>query len=421
MTEILNAGEKLLVFGLTWVSLQPSQKRFSQLALLIQNAGSKHYARYAGEVVKIGLLKCKSAVPADTRQGDMLAAAILFSNYIKQSRAPQNSILIHQFSDTQLGLVVLLRGMPYLDIVIEVDELENQINAVNSELHENFALYGNYAGSNCKTLTAETLMSGGCDAAALKTVANPWKKIKRISALAALLAVVSGGVAWKWDLIGKNPTAEKKPVDPLIAYEENIRQLLSRARFNGESAYQAVWGVIKNREVEVDGWSLKSIQCKPSQCDERWQKGHGSFSAFRSRLNRTQTLSPLTDGLTVLVSYPLKAGGTALERASLPKKSDIWAELLTQQQKLKQIHPQLSFTPKTVQVRGLNPPLLANSIPPDNLVYAGEMTITAPLGFAAEVLLHQMENIMVNEVELDSLGDVRNARIQIKGHYYAKN
>ena len=197
--------------------------------------------------------------------------------------------------------------------------------------------------------------------------------------------------------------------------------LLSKAHFNGEAAYQAVWGVIKNRDVEVDGWSLKSIRCKVSQCEELWQKGHGNFSSFKRKLTGRQSLSLLTNEHTGLVSYPLEARATSLDRASLPKRADIWAELLAQQQKLQQIHPQLAFTPKAVEVRGLNPSLPANSIPADHLIYAGEMTITAPLGFAAEVLLRQMENIMVNEVSIEALGDVRNARIQIKGHYYAKN
>jgi hypothetical protein len=252
-------------------------------------------------------------------------------------------------------------------------------------------------------------------------VVRRWRKTKRLGWSAALLALCAAGGAWKFAGLENRLTTQNKEVDPVVAYEENVRRLLAGAGLNGAAAHRGIWEIVKVREIESDGWSLKSIKCKPTQCEELWQKGHGNFSSFKRNIHAPQTVALAANGLSSVVNYPLAAQPSVLDRATLPTKAEAWAELIARQQRLRQIHPMLVLQVKNPELRGLEPPLVAGSIPPPAQIYAGELTLSAPLGLAADLLTLQMDNILINEVLIEALGDVRNAKIQIKGFYYAKN
>jgi hypothetical protein len=221
----------------------------------------------------------------------------------------------------------------------------------------------------------------------------------------------------------------RRASDPALLYQASVSKMLATANFNGQAAWETIWTFIRNREIEMAGWSLHSIRCKPTQCEELWQQGNGSYASLQQTISPPQTITLQANNVTSVIQTPLKGMKTALTRADLPEKNALWLELVSLQQRMKRISPLLVFVPKPPKVLGqanaaLNPdlpPTADRPVPAELIVVSGEMSVVAPLGLASEIFRLHLAHIMISEVVVEAPGDVRQAKIQIKGNYYAKS
>lgn len=425
MAEFVPINGKLLAFGLTWVTISHPKKEASERISLARAGQAEYVARYSGKVgreIKYGLAKRVIEEIGDQPKGSILSAALLFSEHIGSKTSSENSLLVFQIDEKNVAIIALLKGAPYLDLVVKMGDLDNQLASLYQEGHAAFALYSNLAAYSVNVISSNDLLEGNTKLAALARFTDPFKKALRIGMIVCAIGVVAGLANWK---ITKNKreaqTATQNVVDPIQVYMENRQRLLANASFNGEVAAQVMWDVIKKREVTNAGWSLKNITCTPQRCEEHWQQNNGSYPALRATVHAPQTVTLQQNSETSVITYPLTGKRTALDFTTLQKKDALWIDLISQQQRLKRINPALVFTPKPAELRGITPTILVDSVPAEIRVYAGEITIHAPLGLASDLLQHHLNHVMINEIAIDTLSNVQTASVQIKGTYYAQH
>ncbi len=422
MTEFVPINGKILAYGLTWVTLSHPNRNSPENTALFRAQQTQYFATCPGSTLKVGLATRVIDTAQVPPKGHLLSAALLFVNHTVPVSASDNSLLIHQIDDKKVALIALLKGVPYLDVIISPGALDAQLASLYQEGHTPFVVYGNIPAHATVPLAIDDLLSADTGLATLVRFTDPMKLMRRIGSIAAV-CLISGGVAvWKMHKTHQEAAqAARKMMDPVQAYQESTQHLLSLGRFNGSAAYGAIWSVISKREIELSGWSLKQLQCKPAECTETWKQGYGTLAQLTRRLQPGQTVQLQPDGETAAIKYSVTSHASASDPHSLPGKDRLWMELVAQQQRLKRIGINVVFTPKPPEVRGLTPGLTLGSIPPDMLLYAGDMTVTAPLGLAEDILQHHLPDITINDITLTNLDEVRHASLQIKGTYYARN
>ena len=424
MTDLLSVNGRNLFFGLAWVTITHAGKERKELSALVRKSQANYVVRHQGAEIKYGLLRHQPLEEVGQDEADqepILAGALLFSNYVACDSHKENSVLILRIDENKVAMTVLLRGAPYLDMVVDDAELGAQLESLRNEGHKDLVLYGDVEGYAVEKITGRQLVSGKLSNATMHRYSDPAQKLLRIAAAIALLALLAGVAAWCWHHTVQQQALTDQTVDPAVLYEQNVCKILATANFDADAAYKTIWTVLQNREVERAGWSLKSVKCRPSQCEELWQQGKGSYAALKQHLHASQTLSLQPNNVTSVLQIALNGKKVLLERASLPSRATLWADLVSQQQRMKSIHPQLVFAPKSAELRGLTPEMPAGSVPVGSAVYSGDMTVSAPLGLAADIFRHHLDHIMISEISLEAPADVKNARVQIKGNYYAKN
>ena len=429
MTEIIAINGKHLVFGLTWVTIADPRKERAEIAALLKTAKAKLVVRYCGSEIKYGLIRHSPELEGEPLREPMLSAAMLFSSQVKNAPPTENSLLIQRLNEKKVSVILLLRGAPYLDLVLANAELDEQLAALRNEGHAGLVAYGNLHGSVAEKMTPEMLACADSFQAELHKFQDTARSLRRYAVWLLLLVLLAGYAIWQGLKTAQRQESARKAHYPVLMYETAVQRILATASFNADAAWNTMWSVIRNREIEMAGWSLHSIRCKPTQCEEQWQQGNGSFAALQQRLQPGQTISLQANTVTSVIQIPLNGIKTALTRERLPEKNALWADLLGQQQRMKRINPLLVFTPKPAKVIGpagaapnpAGPNAVDSRVPANLLVYAGELTIAAPLGFASEIIRQHLGTIMISEILIDAPGDVRNARIQIKGNYYAKS
>ncbi len=422
MAEFIPINGKLLVYGMTWAAVSNVKKESTESTSFSRTYQAEYRVRYAGKEIKYGLVKRVLDTVGAQQRGVLLSAACLFSTYVADARATQNSLLVHQIDDRNVAIIALLDGAPYVDVVVSLGELDSQLASLKQEGHAAFVTYGNLPSHVRHLVSLADLMSGDSKPSVLVRFTDPRKRIQRVGMAVLVVVLIGGSILWKAEKEKRAADeAAKQVIDPVQEYRQATQQILTKANFNGEAAFEAIWQVIKQREIDVAGWSLKKITCKPMQCEELWQQTNGSFIALRQHTQLPQKISLQANGETSVITYPLSGRKTALEHSALPKIEALWIDLLSQQQRLKRINPALVFAPKPARIIGLSPTITASNIPADLLVYSGEISVSAPLGLAGEIFQHQLHHVTVNEVSIENIADIHRASINIKGTYYAQH
>ena len=422
MAEFIPINGKLITYGLTWVTVTSQKNSATECIALFRSQQAQYQVNYSGKTRKIGVAKKVIESVGAQPKGALLSAALLFSEYIARHSPSENSLLIHPINDHKVAIIALLQSSPYLDVVIDAADLDGQLASLYQEGHATFAVYGTMPAYTQKPLPVEDLLLVDTAPAVLVRVRDPVRWMQNIGAATLAILIIGSVVTWKIHKVNKNlEDAAKKINDPVQTYQENTRQLLANAKFNGRAAYTAIWSTIKKRDIEVAGWSLKQLQCKPEQCTETWKQGHGTLIQLTQHVQKPYTIQLQSDGETAAIYYPVFGSRSAINQNTLPKKDVLWPKLVAQQQSFKRLLPSLLFAPKPAKPDGLTPITMASSIPSNLLVYRGEMTVSAPLGLAGEILEYYLSDIMITEISLANFDDLHNATIQIKGNYYAQN
>jgi len=431
VAEIISINGKCLVFGLTWVTIVNPKKEKAEIAALLKKAKAKLAVRQCGSEIKYGLVRHNPQWDVTPVREPLLSAALLFSIQVGPAAATENSLLIQRLSDRRVAVIVLLKGEPYLDLVLASSELDEQLAAIRNEGHAGLVAYGNVHGYVAQKMTPEMLADADPSHAELHNFKKTARGLRRHAVLLMSLLLVAGCALWAWCKNEQQQALARKERDPALMYEASVLNILATANFNAEAAWKTMWPVIRSREIEMAGWSLHSIRCKPTQCEEQWQQGNGSYAALKQKIKPPQTISLLANNVTSVIRMPLNGIKTALRKADLPEKNALWAELVSQQQRMKRINALLVFTPRAAKVIGqadgvdAAAPAVATAtgprVPESLLVYAGEVTVVAPLGFASDIIQQHLHNIMISEILVEAPGDAMHARVQIKGNYYAKS
>lgn len=433
MADFIPVNGKLLAFGLTWVTISHPKNEFRERITLSRSVQAEYRVRYADKEIKYGLARQVNDYVGQQPKGTLLSAALLFSSYTTITSTSENSLLIYQIDEKKVAIIALLKGTPYLDVVVKFNELDSQLASLFQEGHADFNVYGNIPTYVRQSLSSSDLLSVSTSAHALVQFTDPIKRIRRMGIIVIVLGVIGSFGVWK--MTKANHEAEeaaKNRIDPIQIYTENCQRLLASANFNGEAALNTIWQVIKKREINVAGWSLKNIKCTPTQCEELWQQkknSFGNFALLRQRVHLPQTINLQANGENSVIHYPLTFPSvkvkTALVQSTLPQKEALWIELMSQQQRLKRINPALVFTPKSPKISGLNSnsniPIMASYIPTNLRLYSGEITVSAPLGLATEIFQHHLRNVKIEEISINTFENIRNTSIQIKGTYYAQH
>ncbi len=429
MAEIISINGKCLVFGLTWITIANPKMEKAEIAAFLRKTKAKQVVRHCGSEIKYGLIRQGPELDESQRREPLLSAAMLFSDQRSKEVATENSLLIQRLDEQKVAVIVLLKGAPYLDMVLANSELDEQLAEIRNEGHAELVAYGNLHGYVAEKMTLEMLLCGNTSNCELHQFKNTAHGLQRYAVLLALLALAAGYALWEWVKVGQQKELSQKAADPALIYEASLQKLLASANFNADAALKTIWSVVRNREIEMAGWTLQSMRCTSAQCEERWQQGNGSYASLKQKVQSGQTISLQANNVTSIIQTPLDGKKTALHRADLPEKNALWADLISQQQRMKRIHPSLIFTPKAAKVIGQPGAALtsvtqvpvAASVPAGLIVVAGDMTVDAPIGFATEIIQRHLDHIMISEILIEAPGDVKNARIKIKGNYYAKS
>ena len=424
MAERVTIKGTVVVYGLTWVPVRQAAREKAELLTLIREAQAKYYVRCQASEINYGVVSGSQDWSDATVRLPMLSGAMLFADHVVRHPPgdAQNSLLIQRVGEARVALVALLKGVPYLDIVTGDDELHGQLKSLYGEGHAGrFVVYGNLPDLVEHNLTPEDLVSGDWSGAIVRRFTDPVRNMQKIAFIAAGIAVIGGYVIWEELQNMRQQEQAKKAADPVLVYEARVQEILAAAHFDANAAIQVIWPVLLKREISMAGWALTSIRCKPTLCEELWQPGQGSFAALKQKVPAPQRVRLQSNRVTSAIEIPLAGKMTALRRETLPAKEIMWTGLIDQQQRMKRIHPQLLFTPKMPEIRGLSPEIAEASIPVDRRLYTGELAVSAPLGLAEEIFRQHLQHIMISEVAVEAADDVRHARILIKGNYYAKN
>lgn len=420
MPTMLPINGKYLIYGLAWVSVVNSKKEFTERTAMSRGSQTEYYVRYVGQKIKYGLARRVIEIIGKQPKAQLLSAAMLFSDSLDTISENQNSVLVQQLDDKDVAIIALLKGEPYLDVVVKLNQLDSQLASLYQEGHSTFVVYGNMPEYVTHIVTSNDLLSANINQAALIRFTDPLKKLQKIALFMCAMVIVGGYSAWKNKK--NNREAEEAEINkgnPLKTYIEKNQKLLAVANFNGAAAYDAIWSVIKNREIEIAGWSLISIKCRPTQCEELWQQGYGSFKKLKQYIHLPQLITLQSNGESSLITYPIASKISPLEPSAMVSKDVLWIELITQQKRFKNSHPALVFTPKNPEIRGLTPTIVASSIPTESLLYSGDIAVSAPLGLGAEILRNYLPHVMINEISISNFSDIRNTTIHMKGTYYA--
>lgn len=413
MSTYLAADGYSLAYGLNWASIANSKREASEMRAFARSVHAEYKVRWDGtQGVKYAF--ARSAPSVGGRK--ILSAAILFASVVPRG---QNSLLVYQIDRRQTAIIALLAGEQYLDLVVDSATAEDKIRALDEEGHGAYVAYGNHpAYSDCEAMSPADLLAGDKSAASLGKFVDPRKTIKTVAIALTAIGVV--GASTLWHIEKKKREAEelrKKQIDPVAAYTGEVKRMLAGAGFNGKAASSAIWDVIKSRSADVGGWTLQKVECQPTQCKETWLQRDGDIMSFNSAIKGPHNVTFSAGSPNLFNTFAVEGKRSALAQESLPKSADFWPAAITQQQRLRRIG--IEYVPTAAAISGLSAGVASTSIPSNLIVLRGTLTITAPIGFANDILLHYVPmNMRVETLSIDLAGDLKAMKIIIKGYYY---
>ena len=176
MPTMLPLNGKYLIYGLAWIDIVNPKKEFTERTAISRGSQIEYYVKYVGKKIKYGLARRVVETVGKQPKGKLLSAALLFSDHLHSVTSHENSVLVHQLNDTDVAIVALLKGEPYLDVVIKFTELDSQLASLYQEGHSTFVVYGNIPDYAQHIISANDLLSANISAAAMVRFTDPIKK-----------------------------------------------------------------------------------------------------------------------------------------------------------------------------------------------------------------------------------------------------
>ncbi|NTB05937.1 type 4b pilus protein PilO2 [Agrobacterium tumefaciens] len=425
MTVYVESKGVKVAFGLVWKHIEEKGEK-KQLAALVRRHKATHHIRWgSGSNLRYGVAAQRKGAPVQGKKTPVLSAAALFAC---QAGGDRNALLLLPIDEkhTRYGLIALVDGVPYLDLVIGATHVRERVESLRQEGHGAYAEYGSHPDFPGATeWTIEQLIGEFAAQATMTKSVVKSPSGKRAAIGFALLAVAAFNV---WDYLEtqrlEEEAAQEKQVDPVAEYKQSVRLALSAASLPGADAYQAFWTPLNGRTTAVEGWAIDKIECNRTGCTEDWVRLGGTNDMLIRQLPEGTRfeLAPPSVGLDkARATRPFAAKGSAMGFATLPRKEPFEIELTSQAQRRtfeKDLIGEagVSYKPEQVKVHGNT-----DGVPANLHLLSGKVTISGPVGLMKETLLTLPENLAIDEMSMTSVQDALTTKFMIKGTFYVKN
>lgn len=412
MAAFIEATGHQIAFGLTWGDIKVPKKERSEATEFARRLNASHIVRCEGTLaVKYGAVAMTS-VP---KKGKLVSGAALFALFTPEG---ENSILVLPLEEGRAALVVIVAGVPYVDVILGKERVQAKIESVLDETQVVFKFYGTYEPQpEAALVTPEGLVEKDAKKALLRKFHDPRKPIAAVAAV-LIAAGVLGGYQWvKAEKKRKAEEARKAAyVDPNVRYSEEIEKLLGSTGMTGAVLIEDIWGRLKDRDIAVAGWVLTKVTCKPAQCTEEWASTGGTAGDLADAMAGIGQVATTNKGTAV--KYSFKSTRKPLARGTLPNGKSFAPTLTASVKELKLA--KLGVKEGAIQLAGLPSGVMSGELIPSTLISRAEFELSGPLGLFTDTPNYLPSNISFDEVTLDFAGGVEKMKFVMKGYYYVK-
>lgn len=415
MPAYLEVNSKILVFGVPWTTVEHSKKEEGAITKFCRAHEATHSVRVVTETyVAAGVISRDSFKKDQT----ILSAAALFASV---APTDTNTILVFPISGTQTALIAIVNGLPYLDVVVPPEKVIQRIETLNKEGVGGFKFYGILPEYDEVGVCSSQELLGGVikqsEFVKFKDKRNLW-----IFALGflAVCVMASGVVVWKKEQ--RRQQAEelkKKQIDHVAVYRNNISVLLASAKFTGADAYASIWNVIKSRQADIGGWTLTSVACTKTGCDESWTANGGNIRSFMGT-SRLGVVKPELNVKSLVNSIPITTKVDAISIESIPRKDEFLLNVGALEQSLSVLNIIYKF--EKSKVVGISNGVEIGKVPVEMQIFQGTFKASAPLGLAPELLNKYFpDNATLNSVKVTIGKTSQELKMDVTGVYYVRN
>lgn len=419
-------GKCLVVFGANWTTLPGSDSLEKEIRGAAKDAMANYYVAIAREGTRpiVGLVSAKQR-----RVKNYSAAALI----ALCERDVRNAVFGFRFEDGACAAICFVDGLPMVgyDVVGSPETVAAHIrDFVNTrgedgksiEFRGDASLFG-------RAVTPEDVQGFSFD-----DISFDEKEVKSALFVAAspptvlvatlLVILIGGGVSYyAYDRYQQEELRKKQlqQVDPNIAYEANVANLLKNDGYGASRSINAMIPFVSRMPMFMGGWKFESAECQLTSCSITWANDPrvtSTFIGFREASPPDWSSSYKSDFQSVVSVVEMKVDvpkGIALE--NLPKSDDFLVQMGTQVQRMKpigvdfQVRPAALFgVPNIPQGQ----PQITESVL-RNPVREGSWGITGPW-WVVEFVGSMPPNMTLMTMKVTSRN--LNVSVQMEGKYY---
>ena len=348
---------------------------------------------------------------------------------LTENHAKENHVWIIKISDEMACVQVLENRSPYSDEVISISDVSTALTNKYSELQlsSGFVLHltpgfnpeFEAQFSEVHFLSVQDLIN----ASSVSTFKMQPLTDNTLSVVLGFCVVSLFGYmgydywnkAQEQEALSKIPTII--PVDVSKEYEANVSQLLSNAGLKGSDIAVSLEKVFRETNASVAGWSLISMTCNPTQCNEIWEKKNGTQASLRKAFTTNLTFNANQTSATHIQS--IQTPTSAIVADSLTNYTALEASIVDMVEPLNAV-AKISVLFEPHKLYGLAANQKPEQIPPNKQIRSGNFTLKGPLGLAIEFIQKLPVNTAVRTVTIDSIQNEADPVFTVQGEYFVK-
>lgn len=414
MANFVKKNEKLIAFGLTWSTSQNPKKIKDELKHFATRQNADFVISYEND----GHSKIGGCSKSHLKSNDVVySAAVLFAKSFSADDMPSHALLLLPVED-KTALIALENGVPYLDVIVSVNDVIERIDGLEKENGESYSYYGEFAGDlpGLEHFDYDDLLGSGQLKPAKLT------KFKKGSPKPLVLITILAAAYFgydQWNIYQEKVRVEKlksQAIDPAVVYKNNLDSLLAKASFTGDDAINLIYKPISSVQISSAGWNLKKVTCSRTNCTESWSNTNGSIREFENANQRgARKLS--NDGLSFELSTKVLAEPHLLKKEVIPSESSFTYALKEKEESLRKVG--IIFKSKPPAIYGVPSEITSDQVPAEMAVKRGELNIEGPLGLLSDALALPT-NVAITSLNLKIDTSVANAKFTLAGEYFVQ-
>jgi len=422
-TSYITVGSVSVGFGMSMKSSDKSKPK---------NSDAKQFAKQAKGSFALAHnfpsgAKLFSATTGRKLEKTIVPGIAVFAK-LTEGHAKENHVWIVKISDETACVQVLENRSPYSDEVISITDVSTALTNKYSELQLSSGFVVHLTPgfnpefeaqfSEVHLLSVQDLIN----ASAVSAFKMQPLTDNTLSIVLGLCVVSLFGYmgydywskAQEQEALSRIPTII--PVDVSKEYEANVKQLLLNAGLKGSDFAVSLEKIFRETNASVAGWSLTSITCNPTQCNEIWERKNGSQASLRKAFTSNLTFSSQTSATHI---QNIQTPTSAIVADGLTSYAELEASLIDMVDPINTV-AKITVTFDPHKLYGLAANQKPEQIPANKQIRSGNFTFKGPLGLVIEFVQKLPTNTAVRTIKIDSIQNEADPVFTVQGEYFVK-